>query len=1809
MVRLLATSLFLLVLSVAGALAQSAVPQHRYVSTSDMDFYGADLDALFDTDLQSCIRACDANPSCSAFTFNTRSNACFPKKAVETETPYIGAISARKIDVPAAVRNAAAERVTDLTFVSEKELAAAGRLARSIGIDFPAGGLDLQAVLDLAAQRAGAGDYPGAARWNAFAVALSDRSDLWVEQARLWLSINNQSNARRRSDVEKARLAAINGYLRAGTGAERASAMVELAEALERAGRGRDMVAALRLAQASQPRLDIAEALDKAIAKYGFRVTGSTVESDEAQPRICVEFSEKLVQVGVDYATYVKLPEPDLVVDVQERNLCISGVQHGERYRLVLRSGLVAENGEQLYRDVELSHYIRDRAPSVRFPGRSYVLAKTGPATLPVETVNVSELDLILRRVSDRNLLTTIRQGYFGRPLSYWQEDVLEDELSEEVWRGTGVVSGELNRDVTTRLPMDDAIAGAPAGIYALTAKIPGSDPYDNPGATQWFVISDLGLSTMSGVDGLHVQVRGLGDAQPRAGVSVTLVNRANAELAVLTTGQDGYVRFDPGYTRGTGSSAPALLIAQEGEQDLAFLSLTDPAFDLSDRGVEGREPAGPVDVFLATDRGAYRAGETIHATALARDAEAKAIDGLPLTAILTRPDGVEYARHLSTNGKAGGHVFALGVGGTAPRGTWRIDIKSDPEGPALASQKLLVEDFLPERIDFDQTLTQTALKPGQRVGLSLNARYLFGAPGAGLKVEGQVSLKSVNKLDGWSGYTFGRHDDRAEIQSGYFGTVETDRDGTANFDIGIPATRSSGRPLSVSVITRVADGGARPVERVLTAAVQPGGPIIGIRKMFGEDVPNNSEAGFQIVALNEHLQAMPMTAKWTLNRLETRYHWYQLYGSWHWESSTRRTAVASGDLMLGADPAQISAPVEWGRYELVVERTGGAYVAASSDFYAGWYVPENAADTPDRLEMSLDRQSYGPGDTAKLRVVSRVAGTAMVSVMSNHLIERKAVAVSAGVTEIPLTVSEEWGSGAYVSATVLQPAMRTDAQTPIRALGIAHAAVDRPDRALDVAIAVPDIARPRGEQTVSLIVAGAAEGDQAWVTLAAVDLGILNLTGFQSPDPSDHYFGQRRLGMELRDLYGRLIDPSLGALGQVRSGGDQDNGLRMQSPPPTQDLMAVFNGPVQVGPGGRVDVTIPLPDFNGTVRLMAVAWSGTAVGQAEADMIVRDPVVVTASLPRFLAPGDQSRILLEITHADGPAGTMGMSLSGSPELALAPVPSNVMLSASEKVVLQVPVSSDVVGDHDLQLALTTPDGKVLTQKLRLAARANDPVVGVTRRFQLAGGDTFLLSRDVFAGLRAGTGRAVVSAGPLAKFDVPGLLTALDQYPYGCTEQVTSKALPLLYLSSVAKAAGLGDRPQVENRIAQSIDTVLSRQAPNGAFGLWRAESGDLWLDAYASDFLSRARLAGHAVPDQAFRQAMDNLRNQVNYASDFDRGGQAIAYALMVLAREGAAAMGDLRYYADVKGDAFSTPLAAAQLGAALASYGDQTRADRMFARASSMIRGLPAEQAYWRVDYGTRLRDRAGLLALAAASGSTAVDQQSLVASISRPASELSTQEAAWSLLAAHALVQNAEASGMLVNGAPVEGPFVQFRNDRDLQDPLRIEAATGRTTDITLTTLGVPEVAPDAGGNGYHILRRHFSLDGDPLDISTLRVGQRFVTVLFVDAFEGLGGRLMINDPLAAGVEIDNPNLLRSGDLKELDWLDLSPVQSAEFRSDRFLAAVNLRKGNRVQLAYIARAVTPGEFHHPAASVEDMYRPRYRARGETGRITIQP
>lgn len=1799
---------------------ENVVPDRRLAISQNMDFPGSDLEPVFETTFESCRKICLNDTNCHALTFNFKANACFPKSAVGEKTPFEGAASAQVFETDPAVLRQQKRQLAALSFLPGRYLSEARQQAGAMAQDYITNQWTAAQLMEASDNARSSGNLMNALRFMGAALNLTDSAGDWAQMAKLALAVKPKDYQERRKVEKIATSAAINAYLRGRNPAIQVTALNTLAQGLEKRKQGRLSISVLRLSMSVSARLDTEMALDRAIGLFGFRITEHTVENNAAAPRICAVFSESLVQAGVDYAEYVRLPEPGLVVEANGSQLCIDGVRHGERYQFTFREGLPAESTEALVKSVPLDVYVRDRDPSARFVGKAYVLPKGKAASIPIVTVNLSEVDLKIHRVGDRNLVRAIQEKYFSRPLSAWEESDLRNNIGEEVWSGTGVVERDVNRDVTTALPVGEAIAEFKPGVYVMRARVPGADPYDSTAAAQWFIVSDLGISTMNGGDGMHVFVRSLNSANTKQGATVRVVAENNEILGEAVTDADGYARLAPGLLKGGGGNVPTLLtVSDEGANDFAFLSLKEAAFDLSDRGVEGRVSPPPIDVFLTTDRGAYRVGETVYATTLARDERAEALANLPLTAIVTRPDGVEFSRELLDDQGAGGRVFAVHLPGSAQRGTWVIRVHGDPDDAALTSQKFLVEDLIPERIDFDLALQDGPISLKDEPTITVDARYLYGAPGADLSVEAEARLSLAEGLDGYPGYNFGRHNERVGYAREYTsGNIMTDAKGRVVFDLNMPNMGAISRPLLLTALVSVTEGSGRPVERVIKKQLAPAGTMIGIKPLFDDVVAEGSTASFEVLAVGADLkQRAVKQVGWTLNRVRTRYQWYETYGNWNYEPVTTRTRVASGTVDLSQSGAvSIDAAVDWGNYELKLETREGTYLSASYSFYAGWYAPAETGSTPDTLEVGLDKDMYRIGDTAQLRLVPRYAGTALITVVSNRLIDMKTVAVQEGENLIDLPVTEDWGAGAYVTASVIRPMNVAAGHNPARALGLNWATVDPEMHRLSAAFLIEDEVGPRATMTATLKVDGVAEGDTAYVTIAAVDVGILNLTGFSAPDPDGHYFGQRRLGMDIRDVYGRLIDGTQGAPGQIRSGGDGPQADRMQSPPPTEELAAFFSGPLKVGADGLVSAEFDIPEFNGTIRLMAVVWSETGVGQASKDVLVRDPVVLSASLPRFLAPYDESRILLELAHAKGPAGKVNIEVSATGGLYLDTqrLPKSVTLGEQERIALSLPMTAPASGTPEITVVLHTPGGERLSKTLTLPIRANDPEVARTSRVALADGDTMTLNADLFANYMPGTGRATLAVGPIARFDAPGLLSALDRYPYGCTEQITSKALPLLYFEQVAASMGLVERRNVAKRINQAIGEVLSNQSSNGAFGLWSPGSGDLWLDAYVSDFLSRAKIKGFDVPAQAYRIALDNLRNRINYAGDFESGGQDIAYALMVLAREGAANIGDLRYYADTKADNFATPLALAQLGAALAYYGDQQRADAMFRKAGARLERLngQSEKQLWRIDYGTHLRDTAAVLTLAVEAGSEVLDQQQLATWISPgrgPDRVRSTQENMWSLMAANALIEDLPADAFLINGEPAGGPVVEVLDAQTGADrTVEIQNMSGKSTTTVLTTFGIPATPEPAGGNGYFIDRFLFTLDGKPVRPDRMALNDRLVVVVKVSPQQYSEARLIVNDPLPAGVEIDNPNMLKAGDVKALDWLklDVTP-KHAEFRGERFLAAVDWSSKEPFQLAYIVRAVSPGTFHNPAASVEDMYRPQFRARTAVGKIVV--
>ena len=521
-----------------------------------------------------------------------------------------------------------------------------------------------------------------------------------------------------------------------------------LADLLARHEQWRPALDALKASLDRRDLIDVRKTYEAMRAEHGFRILDYKVDNESTSPRVCFSFSEPLAR-KTDFSPYVAVSgSSDTAISNEDQQICVEGLKHGERYAIVLRQGLPSAVGEQLLKSADYEIYVRDRSPQAHFAGRAYVLPRQGQKGAPLVTVNTSKVSIDVYRVGDRNLLATVNRDDFLKPIDSSRAEGIASEDGARIWSGTMDVASALNEDVVTEFPVLDAVGKLEPGVYVITARPwkGSAEPADSDSAksvqlaAQWMVVSDLGLTAISGDDGVHAIVQSLGSAAPLAGVELRLVARNNEVLAAKTTGADGRVDFDPGLSRGKGGSAPGLLVATLAG-DYNFLSLAQNAFDLTDRGVAGRDAPSGLDAFLFTERGVYRSGETVFATALLRDSKGAAKSGLPLTLVVKRPDGVEYRRATLADEGLGGRSYAIPLLPGSAAGKWSIEAYADPKGSSIGRVEFLLEDYIPERLDFTLKPAKPIVDPGEPIELSLDARFLYGAPASGLDVTGAIRL------------------------------------------------------------------------------------------------------------------------------------------------------------------------------------------------------------------------------------------------------------------------------------------------------------------------------------------------------------------------------------------------------------------------------------------------------------------------------------------------------------------------------------------------------------------------------------------------------------------------------------------------------------------------------------------------------------------------------------------------------------------------------------------------------------------------------------------------------------------------------------------------------------------------------------------------------------------------------------------------------------------------------------------------------------------------------------------------------------
>ncbi|MSP00734.1 MAG: alpha-2-macroglobulin family protein [Acetobacteraceae bacterium] len=1565
-----------------------------------------------------------------------------------------------------------------------------------------------------------------------------------------------------------------------------------MAEALRALDRGPQSLIVL---QAVVDRAPANPAYQKTLADarraVGVVVKKLNTEADADPPRVCVEFTVPPVRrpdfVPGDWVRLMP-PVPGAAVTREEDLICVSGLPPGTTTRLTLRAGMPGEAGLTLVKETALAVAIPNLASRIVFDSRLFVLPRGQTPSVTMTTINLSAVSLRLIRLTERNVSQYLREAKLGEALDVWKANNLASHSGREVWTGTApVTKWEPNKPARVALPFPEALATAGPGLYALIATPgDGTAKDDDASAVQMILRTDLAPTVWRGSDGLTVQVRGYSDAKPRSDVRLALLARNNDILAEARTDAQGFAKFPAPLLLGEGPLAPAALHAFGVGDDFAALDLNVASFDLSDRGVEGMPHPGPLDAFVWLDRGIYRPGETVQVMAILRDAAGLPAD-LPATVTIKRPNGQVFLRATpARTGDASLHLPVILSSGAAA-GTWKVEINADPKASPIGSMDFRVDAFVPDRMAVEAGPAPALLIPGQAATIPVSARFLYGAPAAGLT--GKAKLRLIIDPDPFpalSGYRIGVIGETYAPDSRHLEMADTDAEGRTTLPVTIEDAPDVTRPVKAEIDIEVDDPSGRASRANVSIPVRPAGASIGIKPLFPDDaVDAQAEAAFDVAAVKPDGTRTRLAAKLRLVRERPDWRMVMRGSVARYETVWKDEPLETRDVAIPeGQPFRFSKRLDFGRYRIEVAQTGGMAVT-SYRFRAGW-ASSDSPDVPDRVDVSADRKTVPVGQTVRIHIAPPFAGEATLLVLSDKVLLTRILAVPEAGTTVDVPVEASWGPGAYVAVHVFRGGATN---RPGRALGLTWVAVDPTARTMAVTIDTPEKILPRGRLYVPV-----KADPGAWLTMAVVDEGILRLTRFVSPNPVAHFLSRRRLGLDIRDDWGRLLAPAEGEATLLKQGGD-DSGTPLPDIPIR--TVTLFTPPLQAGADGLATIPIDIPDFNGQVRLMVVAWHGSRIGGASKNLIVRDPLIAEALLPRFLAPGDDARLAVLLHNIDLPAGEAKVVISTGGPLTLNGTDTlSAVLEPGQRAVPGTILRATGAGRGVVKLSITGPGGYNLLRDTAITVRPSRGLGSIVAGAELAPGAEVRLApaTDRFI---PGTWRASAMFGGPVRYDAAGVARELAGYPWSCLEQTTSRGFPLVMLPDGPMAGD--DRA---GRLQTAVSSVLDRQRFDGAFALWAASGeAEAWLTSYAMDFLLRAKAAGAVVPDQAVTDALKFLREASDEDSSTPEAMAAQAYRLYILARAGQGRPGAARVLAEEL-DKLPTPLAKAQLGAALMLAHDRPRAEAAFTAAL----GSPARK-WWYKDYGTSLRDQLATVVLLKESGVLPQRLTALTAALPGAdlrAGSLSTQEQAWAVAAAASLGKDGQLARIRLDGKdlPAAASFTAALNG-----PVIARNLGDRAVWQAVSVTGVPIEPPAAARAGMRIIRKFLRDDGSPVDLDTLRQNTSFVLLLEGRAEDGQEHRALVVQGLPAGWEI--VGRFNEGGVPGMSWLDkLSGTEAQPAADDRYAAIVPLEpNAPGFRVAVRLRAVTPGSFELPGAELSDMYRPGIFARQAVARIKV--
>ena len=1504
-----------------------------------------------------------------------------------------------------------------------------------------------------------------------------------------------------------------------------------------------------------------------------------------------------------------------------------------DRTSLRIRKGMPTKEGEAFSSDWVKAFIFPDMSPSLYFTdGGRFVSPANASLLLPFSSVNVDRADVIVKRVYDNNVSFVTLGG--------WRDYI--SELSEPIYEKSFTLAAKPNEVGTHSLDIGK-IVGKSKGLFEVV--IAHKDGW--PELYKTINITDIGASVKLSENGALVWTNSIVDGKALKGVKAEFYSRANQLLAEGTTDSNGVavIKQTQAWSK---SAMPDMVLLKKGD-DTAVLRLDQNIWQEGSEEFSGKPYTSKgYQAMCYTPRGVFRPGERVPVQVLVRDKNMTFKDPFPVMLKVRTSAGFEWRKTTLKLSASGMATSIIQLSDAAPTGPWTADVLIPGEETPIGSVSFLVEDFAPPRISATLKSDKKEIIKSDKLNLNVSSKYLFGGAADGLAYEAEMTfIPREYSNPKWSGYVFADRRIKYDAQVVNLGDGALSEDGTADIPVAVDVQQPAS-VLDIAVRVGVMEDNGRWFYRTHVIPYYPNSVLLGIKTPKG-DVTAKTKTPLSFAAITKDGSPSSLSSV-SLSLFKVKYTRIVSRGASGYDTSEIKeeyipvSGYQGGSVQLkdGVGESELVFP-EGGEYLILAEdRQNG--VCASVNMYAydpSWSVGDTRAVLPEDLNITMDKKLYKPGDKATVKVSGGFAGTILLTVEKEDVVYHETKEITKDGGSFTFKVTEDMMPNAWVTAHLVRGAAPEENWSAHRAFGAAALTVDCSSKKLDVKLAESDKLQPRAKNNFTLQLTGeggkAVEGE---VLLMLVDEGILSLTRYETPNPYDLFTSRRALAIRAFDIYDDLIPLYLKQHPLLTPGGDGGDDMQANIEMAKASLSPVRASRfktvalwkrVPTDKNGRADFSFVLPEFSGTVRLMAVAATKGASGASEKLLTVARDVVTEHELPRVIAPTDtfdsfvqvfnRSSKEQDVTVQLGITGPASFLMTNDTQKTTNEKNTEIKLSlnAGEKS-RSIPIK--IKGDGAAGVAnisvMTKYGDKAYNQTTELPIRPPFPRISRSGFLTLAGGASQKL--NIPSDWMPGTRRATLAMSGLPTVGLADAALFLVDYPYHCLEQTVSSAWALLAQPDLVKTLdpNLATPRQLALAIGDRIRRVQSMQRYDGSFSAWPNANTAEWDSIYATHFLIECERRGVPIPKETLKNALGYLHNMIasspSQTSKSQFGGDLAlrAYASYVISLKAKAPLSWMSYLNDNIGQIPKYGRIA--LAAAYARGGDKSTARGLLGENVPTV-GTFALSTTERQNLDSDIRNQALYLMawneIDPTSGNAVSAAAALMNSL-RSAKYLTTQEAGFSLASLGTFYSFNAKGGTAELEAKGGGDSVLLKatgesaakiSIADGVNQLSIDNRGKGTGFASWTADGVPLVAPKAEDIGMRVRVRYEDSNGEPIQPnSAVKKGKKIIATVTAVPLAGTAKNIVVTLPLSGGMELENPKLQDPA----AEEGDDTSTERSELRDDRLLLFIDYLDRKR-EWRFTMRAVTQGTFVLPPIAAVGMYSPGTRSITSPSTITV--